>query len=529
MHIETQLNADGAVDWLARRASLTPTSTALIEASTGQHITYAEWNQRANRVAHGLGYLGLRKGDRVAVLATNSLEYLDILFACQKSGCVLQALNWRLAPAELQKLIQVAAPRLLIYSQNMADRVTELCRGGPMVVDHKVVIGDAPLPGHQTWEAWLSRASSTPPPAVPLSMADPWVLCYTGGTTGLPKAAILTHGTVTWNAINTVMSWGLTPQDTTILNLPLFHTGGLNVFTTPLVHIGGCSIVCQNFDIDQVFDLIAQHRVTVLVGVPTMLILMQQHPRWATTDFSCFRNIFSGGAACPLPVIHRFFEKGVCFKTGYGLTEAGPNTFWMPDGDARCKAGSVGFPLFHIDIRIVNEEGNDCGPDEVGELRIRGPHVIPGYWNNPGATSKAIVDGWLHTGDLARRDTDGYIYIVGRSKDMIISGGENIYPAEIESVMLGHPSIAEVAIIGVPDPKWGEVGRAVVVLRAGANLNADELLAYARHHLASYKIPRSIVFVNTLPKTGAGKIDKKVLEQQYGGKIQAQTTEPGEH
>lgn len=514
--------ATAAVDWLEKRAQLSPDRVALIDAETGQEVTYAQWNQRANRVAHALYHLGMRKHDRVAILAMNSLEYLDLLFACQKGGFILQALNWRLSSVELEKLIQSGTPRVLVYSPEFASKVSELCGHAHIRVDHVIAIGASVAASeHLSWHDMLRHASNnlySLPEQASLTVDDPWLLCYTGGTTGLPKAAILTHGTVTWNAINTVVSWGLTPDDTTILNLPLFHTGGLNVFTTPLVHIGGCSIVCRSFDTDQVFDLIEDHTITVLVGVPTMLIMMQQHPRWHTTNFSSFKAIFSGGAPCPLPIIERFFEKHVNFKTGYGLTEAGPNTFWMPDEDGRRKAGAVGFPLFHIQIRIVNEAGQDCRPDEVGELRIKGPHVIPGYWNNPGATSKAIIDGWLHTGDLARRDSEGYIYVVGRSKDMIISGGENIYPAEIESALLGHPSIAEAAIIGVPDTKWGEVGRAVVVLKAEAQVNASELLSYLSEHLASYKLPRSVVFVQSLPKTGAGKIDKQALQQQYGGK-----------
>ncbi len=518
-HLKALPFAEGAVDWLSKRAQLSPERIALIEASTNQTITYAQWNQRANRLTNALTQLGLRKGDRVAVLSPNSLEYLDTIFACQKGGFILQALNWRLTSEELEKLIQGATPRVLIYSTAFLDKVQSLWEQSSIVLDHGIAIGDhPPFPNHLHWHTWIECADSSPPPPVQLSLHDPWVLCYTGGTTGLPKAAILTHGTMTWNAINTVSSWELSADDTTILNLPLFHTGGLNVFTTPLIHAGGTSIVCQGVDIDQVFDLFAAHNITVFVGVPTMLIMMQQHPRWERADFDGCRAIFSGGAPCPLPVIERFFEKGVCFKTGYGLTEAGPNTFWMPDNDAHRKAGAVGFPLFHITTRIINEAGHECQPEEVGELRIRGPHVIPGYWNNPGATSKAIVDGWLHTGDLARRDAEGYTYIVGRSKDMIISGGENIYPAEIESVLLGHAAVAEAAIIGVPDVKWGEVGRAIVVLRAGAAVNASELLEYARQQLASYKLPKSVVFVNALPKTGAGKIDKKILEQQYGGK-----------
>ncbi|RME10045.1 MAG: long-chain fatty acid--CoA ligase, partial [Ardenticatenia bacterium] len=224
----------------------------------------------------------------------------------------------------------------------------------------------------------------------------------------------------------------------------------------------------------------------------------------------------SGGAPCPRPVFERFFEKGVAFKTGYGLTEAGPNNFWLPPEDVQRKVGAVGFPLMHVETRIVADDGRDCEAGEVGELLIRGPHVIPGYWNRPDATASTIVDGWLHTGDLAHCDEEGYTYIVGRKKDVIISGGENIYPAEVESVMLGHPAVSEAALIPVPDPKWGEVGRAVVVCRAGQSLTAEALLAWLRERLAGYKVPKSVVFVDELPKTGAGKVDKQALVRQFG-------------
>jgi len=312
------------------------------------------------------------------------------------------------------------------------------------------------------------------------------------------------------------MSWGLTPDDVTILNSPLFHTGGLNVFTAPLVHIGGTSIVCRGFDVDQVFDLIRDRGVTITFGVPTMFIALQQHPRWAAADFSRLKLIISGGAPCPLPVFEKFWDRGVDFKTGYGLTEAGPNTFWLPKEDVRRKPGAVGFPLFHVDVKIVNEQGSECSADEVGELLIRGPHVCGGYWKRPAETAQAIVGGWLHTGDLARRDSEGYYTIVGRSKDLIISGGENIYPAEVESVLHAHPAVAEAALIGVSDEKWGEVGRAIVVPHHDALLSAEELNAFCQARLARYKIPKSFVFVESLPKTAAGKIDKKVLRKEYG-------------
>lgn len=507
--------ADGAVDWLAKRALLSPNRVALIESWTGMQVTYAEWNRRANRVANALHGLGLNQGDRVAIIAMNSLEYLDLLFACQKTGVILQTLNWRLAAPELQALVCDAAPRVLIYGPDFTETVAAL---RPYVgVESWVALGEPAAGADLRWADWIAPAASTSPVFVPLTMADPWILCYTGGTTGLPKAATLTQGTVTWNAVNTVTSWGLTADDVTFLNAPLFHTGGVNVFTAPLVHVGGCSIVCRSFDVEQVYDLIEHAGVSIFFGVPTMFLMMQQHQRWANADFSRCRIVISGGAPCPTPVFERFFAKGVPFKTGYGLTEAGPNNFWLPDENVQQKVGSVGFPLFHVEVRIGDAEGNECGPEEVGELFIRGPHVIPGYWNNPEATAQAIVNGWLQTGDLARRDAEGFIYIVGRSKDMIISGGENIYPAEVESTLLGHPAVAETALIGVSDPRWSEVGRAIVVVHPGHSVSEDELIEYLYQRLAHYKVPKSVVFVDLLPKTGAGKVDKKVLQQQHGG------------
>ncbi len=492
-------------DWLARRAQLTPNKIALIDTLNGNRaITYRDWNRSANRTANFLRErCGVRKGDRVAVLATNCVEYLDLWFACGKLGAILQTLNWRLTAPELAELIADASPRVLIYGADFAAQVDELRATTPTLA--------LPLLG--------GGFSDAPPPAVELTWDDAWAICYTGGTTGLPKGAMLTHGNIAWNAINTATGWGLTPDDVAILNAPLFHTGGLNVFTAPLVHIGGTSIVCRAFDADQVFDLIRDQRVTLFFGVPTMFIALQQHPRWHAADFSKLKIVISGGAPCPLPVFEKFWARGVDFKTGYGLTEAGPNTFWLPPEDVQRKPGAVGFPLMHIDVKIVDGAGRECDTDAVGELLIRGPHVTVGYWNRPDETAQTIAaGGWLRTGDLARRDAEGYYTIVGRSKDMIISGGENIYPAEVESVLHAHPAIAEAALIGVADAKWGEVGRAVIALQANARVTADDLIAFCAERLAKYKIPKSFVFLDSpLPKTAAGKVDKKGLLEKYSG------------
>ncbi|HLL01126.1 MAG TPA: long-chain fatty acid--CoA ligase [Myxococcaceae bacterium] len=498
-------------DWLARRAQLSPDRVALIDATRGERrITFREWNAAAHRTARLLHEtLGVRRGDRVAVLAMNCVEYLDLLFACAKLGAILQPLNWRLSAEELKGLLADAEPGVLVYGPDFQSQL-EAVRAHAPSVRHVVALVDSPArPATDVLFDAREALPEGPLPPVELEAEDPWVLCYTGGSTGLPKAAILTYGSITANAANTVVSWGLDAEDVALLNAPLFHTGGLNVFTTPLVYAGGASVVCRGFDVEQVFDLVQRREVNLVFGVPTMFIEMQRHPRFDAVDFSGLKLLISGGAPCPAPVFERFFSRGVDFKTGYGLTEAGPNNFWLPASQVRRKPGAVGVPLFHVEMRLEGE-------GDVGELLIRGPHVCAGYWRRPEESAKTLAGGWLHTGDLAERDADGCYRIVGRVKDLIISGGENIYPAEVEGVMAGHPEVAEVAVIGVPDPKWGEVPRALVVPRAGTAPTAEQLLAYCQGRLARYKTPRTVRFVEALPRTAAGKVDRRALASRHG-------------
>lgn len=498
-------------DWLARRASLAPERTALIDALHGdRRISWRQWNASANRTARLLqDVLGVRRGDRVAVLAMNCTEFLDLLFACAKLGAILQPLNWRLSPSELSALLADAEPAVLVHGSDFQSQV-QAVRPLARAVRHFVHLdaSSATQPGDIPFSR-RDSLSDAPLPSVDIEPEDPWVLCYTGGSTGIPKAAVLTHRSITANAANTVVSWGLTADDTALLNAPLFHTGGLNVFTTPLVYVGGTTVVARSFALEQVFDLIHHGTINLFFGVPTMFIEMQRHPRFDSVDFSRLKLLISGGAPCPQPVFERFFARGVAFKTGYGLTEAGPNNFWLPPEDARRKPGCVGVPLFHVEARIE-------GDAEEGELLLRGPHLCSGYWRRPEESAKTFAGGWLHTGDLARRDAEGYFSIVGRSKDLIISGGENIYPSEVENVLAAHPEVAEVCVIGVPDAKWGEVPRALVVGRPGADLTEGKLLEFCQGRLARYKQPRSVRFLEALPRTSAGKVDRRTLTASHG-------------
>ena len=496
-------------DWLDKRAKLTPDRVALIDYATGSETTYFEWNQRANRTANYLKQLGVSKGDRVAVYASNVVEYLDLFWAAPKIGAILQNLNWRLTVHELKGIVESGAPKVLVYSKEWRDQVEEL-KPGFTTVEHIVAITN-PAGGERDInerDAMSPALHDTPE----LELDDPWGIYYTGGTTGLPKGAVITHGNMTWNSVNTITSWGITGEHKAALQLPFFHIGGSNIFMAPLVHAGGTTILCTGFDADETFDLVEHSGITHYVAVPTMFQMLQEHPRWEGADFSKLELVISGGAPCPLPVMQKFWDRGIDFKMGYGLTEASGNNFWLPPDMVQQKTGSVGYPIFHIDMKVIHEDGTACKPNEPGELLIRGPHVVAGYWNNPEATAETIRAGWLHTGDTAVCDEDGCYSILGRSKEMYISGGENVYPAEIESVLMAHPNVLDAAVVGVPHETWGEVGRAFVVVDAG--YDEENLRNFLAERLARYKLPRKIIVLDAMPLTAIGKLDKKLLSTQ---------------
>jgi fatty-acyl-CoA synthase len=494
-------------DWLGRRALYTPLKEALVVLAGAQNagsgspgaaplrLSYDQWNRRANRMAHFLHNRGVGHGDRVAVLAQNCVDMLDLLFACGKLGAIYVPYNWRLTVAELKPLIADSQPKVFCYGAQYAATAAEL--NPPQSV---ALLG-----------LDLSGYPDTAPDPVEVSLEDPWMILYTGGTTGKSKGAIISHRQVTWNAWNTIAGWGLSPEDRVPILTPFFHTGGLNVFTTPLVELGGTSILMGPFEPGEFLDITDAERLTIIFMVPTMFKMVMDHPKFAAADFSRVRLVVSGGAPCPRPIYETYWAKGCNFRSGYGMTEVGPNNFGMPDHEIQRKVGSVGFPLNHVSMRVLRENGHPCSPNEVGELQIAGEHVCSGYWNNPQASREANPDGWFRTGDLVYYDDESFYYIVDRKKDMFISGGENVYPVEIESVIYLHPAVSECAVIGVPDPKWGEVGKAVIVLKPGAALTADDLLEHCRQLLARYKVPKLVEFRATLPKSAAGKILKRDL------------------
>lgn len=497
---------DGATDWLDRRARLSPDRVGLVEGIDGRRVTFAEWNARVNRTANLLRALGVGRGDRVSVYASNRPEYLDLFWAAGKIGAILHNLNWRLTVHELSGIVADAEPTVFVYGGDWRTGTDDL-RDSMPTVRHVVALDepardDLPFSERDGQPDVLGARPD-------LTLEDPWAIFYTGGTTGLPKGAVLTHGNISWNSVNTVVSWGLTADHIAPLQLPLFHIGGPNIFMAPLVHVGGTTILCRGFDVDETFDLVERGGITHYVGVPTMFQMLQRHPRWEEVDFGRLRLVISGGAPCPLPVMERFWDRGVDFKMGYGLTEATGNNFWLPPERIRDKGTSVGQPLFHIDAKVVDDEGGECPAGEVGELWLRGPHVMSGYWRRPEETEAVLADGWLRTGDLAVVDDEGFFTIRGRSKDMFISGGENVYPAEVESVMLSHPAVVEAALVAVPDETWGEAGRACLTVTSA--FDEAEFLRFLRERLAGYKIPRECVYLDELPKTAIGKIDKKKL------------------
>ena len=509
-------------DYLGRREIYSPDKLAIVDAGKSPEVrlTYREFNDRANRLATWLQTTaGVQKGDRVAILARDGVEHLDCFFACGKIGAIHTALNWRLHWRELEYLVQMTQPRALIYSDDFRPAVEELVaaiQGTPHAIPHLLHIEGAGLPGSLHYETTLQGSPPTPALCESLEKEDIACLLFTGGTTGLPKGAQISHRMICWNALNTV-THDITHNDRYLCVFPLFHTGGLFTYISSQVIFGNTTILTRQFDPAQVLHLIEREQVTVFAAVPTMYQMLMTAPEFEAADLSSLRFCTSGGAPLPVPVIEHYTRsKGIRFKQGFGMTEFGPGLFALAPEDAIRKAGSIGRPNYFVDVRVVDEDNRPLGPNQVGELVLKGPSRSSGYYNDPEASAAVLdEDGWFHTGDLVYYDDEWYFYVTDRKKDMFISGGENVYPVEIESVLYRHPAIHMCAVIGVPDARWGQVGKACVVLKAGAAASEAELIAFMKENLASYKVPRSVAFMDSLPLSSMGKLLKRELREQF--------------
>ncbi len=492
------------LDWAAKWASYSPSAIAFKEADSGQLLTYAELNQRATALAsYWQQKLHLSPGSRLLILAENGLAYPILFAAAQKTGCILVPINYRLSATEIAYIFQDADPSLLIVEAAYLPKIAAL--------SHSITCW--------AWEEVWQYSEVQPPSSIaftaPIISGDsPIFILYTSGTTGFPKGVCYSHQMLFWNSINTALSLGLTAQSRTLNVMPPFHTGGWNVLTTPFLHHGAYSCLLRKFDADRVLELLAAEQVSIFMAVPTMLNMMAAAPTFEQADLSHLQYILVGGEALPIPLIEQWHRKGVPIRQGYGMTEAGPNLTSLHQSDAIRKKGAIGRPNFYVQSRIVDKQGQDCPPLQAGELLLKGPIVFPGYWRNEPATRAAFTsDGWFRTGDSVQQDEEGYLYVVGRIKEMYISGGENVYPAEVERWLLTHPAVAAAAVIGCKDTKWGEVGHAFLVLAADEQADEASLRTHCLQGLAKFKVPKYFSFLSVLPTNGSGKIDRQQLRE----------------
>ncbi|GAB2738672.1 acyl-CoA synthetase [Amycolatopsis magusensis] len=492
---------EGLGSWPVRRARMTPGRIALVHGE--RSLSYAALAARTAALAQGFRSLGVRRGDRVAYLGPNHPAYLETLFATASLGAVFVPVNSRLAAPELAYVLGDAGVSVLVHTEAV----------GPLVDAAAPALRECLVVGGAAYEEFALGTAA--PADEPVGLGDPCLIMYTSGSTGRPKGAVLSHGNLTWNCVNVLVESDLSGGEVALIAAPLFHTAALGMTCLPTLLKGGTAVLMEAFDPAAALAAIERHRVTLLFGVPAMYDAMAAQPGWASADLSSVRTMLCGGAPVPPATIRRYLDRGLTFVQGYGMTEAAPGVLILDPEAVRTKAGSAGVPSFFTDVRVVDPAGEPVPPGGRGEIVVRGPNVMLGYWNRPADTDQALAGGWLHSGDVATVDGDGYFTVVDRLKDMIISGGENIYPAEVEAAALDHPDVELCAVIGAPDPKWGEVPRAVVVLRPDARLSADELRAHFRERLAGYKVPKYIEFRDELPRTGSGKIRKAELRAGY--------------
>ncbi len=514
-------------DLLGERARLTPSREALVLADGSARFSYAELDDRAARAALALTRsLGLRKGDRVGILAHNCAEFLEIFFACAKCGVIAVPLSTRATVHELEGIVRDSGMRALVHGRGFAAHAASLRD----LCGLEAIAGIDPadlVPGSSSWGVLTASHDAA---AARFERAAPEEICallYTSGTTGRPKGVMISHRMLAWNAYNTVLNWGLREDDRSPVFTPLYHAGGLTVFLTPLFAAGGTIVLHDRFDPSEVWRVIERERCTVVFAVPTIWKFLTEAPEFPSVDLRHVRWFVSGGAPLPSFIIDAYRQRGIVLRQGFGMTEVGVNCFSMTSDDALRKPGSIGKPMLYTEARLVREDGGTCDPGEVGELQFRGPHVSSGYWRNAEATRAAFLeDGWFRSGDSARRDEDGFFYVAGRKKEMFISGGVNIYPAEIEAELVQHPAVGDAAVVGVEDATWGEVGVAFVVAAAGARIDVGQLEAWLGGRLTRLKLPKRWVVVDELPRNPYGKIEKTKLAAAHGVR---RSPEPGIH
>ncbi|MFG1849836.1 acyl-CoA synthetase [Micromonospora carbonacea] len=500
--------------WTARRRLKSPDKVALVHGE-GDTVTYRQLADAVDRVSAALRQLGVGRGDAVAYLGENSPEFLQVMFAAAQVGAVFVPVNTRLAPPEIGHVLADCRARVLIHDPDLAGSVAVV---GPAARPPHVVVtgaGGADRPGLADLARAADAGAAGP---VETGHGDPAAIVYTSGTTGRAKGAVLTHGNLTWVALNCVVDYDVVSTDVALMISPLFHVASLGMGALPVILKGATLVVEKGFDPGRALAQIERHGVTMLSGVPTTYQLLADHPAWASTDLSTLAKLTCGGSAVPARILDAYEARGLSFSQGYGMTEASPGATALPPAMTRAKQGSVGLPHFFTDVRVTDAAGRPASTGEVGEIEVAGPNVFAGYHGLAGATAEAFTaDGWFRSGDLGHLDADGYLYIAGRLKDMIISGGENIYPAEVEQLLAEIDGVVSAAVIGVPDERWGEVPWAVVTVRAGARVDTDTVRARLDGRIARYKLPKNVVIVDELPRTASGKVRKAELRARFAG------------
>lgn len=480
----------------------------------GQRLTYRQLHERSSALAQGLKDLGLTRGDIVAILLYNCCEYIEITFAVNQIGAIWLPMNFRLAGDEFRYILDNSEAKVLITEPEFLPIISSISQGLPYL-NHMIILDSDHAKSGINYETLIQENIGASPPHAEVEQDDLHRLMYTSGTTAYPKGVMLTYGNLYWKNIGHILTFQLSPSDRTLVVGPLYHVGGMDLPGTGTLHVGGSLIILRKFDTIDILKAIDQEKVTNLWLSPAMTIMLFNEPAFAQYDMSSVRFIIDGGEKMPATLIKKFKEKfpGAWFADAYGLTETVSGDTFLAKDQMLHKIGSVGKPVPHLHVRVVDEDDRDVPPNDLGEICLKGPKVFKGYWKNPEATAQALKGGWFHTGDIGTLDEDGFLYILDRKKDMIVSGGENIASPEVERVLYELPQILEAAVIGIPHPKWLEVPMAFIVLKPGESIHKEDIIVHCTKKLAKFKVPKTIKFIDQLPRNPSGKVLKRQLRE----------------